>query len=148
MKIVIASDHRGYKLKEKLIPYLFKKHHLVDDIGTKNDVETDFPVFAFEVGKMVASGEYDYGILICGTGMGMMIAANKVKGVRAVNPRDYKTAILSRQHNDANVLVLSEDMFFFQVKDVVDAFFSTSALDVDKYIRRNALIQKYEAKRK
>lgn len=144
MKIVIGSDHRGYKTKIKLIKYLKQKGFQVEDIGTNHEETVDYTDFAFEVGERVAKKEFDFGVLICGTGMGMVIAANKVKGVRAVNPKDSKTALLCRHHNDANVLVFDEKMLMYKVKDIVDDFFLTEPLRIQRYIDRNRQVAEYE----
>ena len=144
MKIIIGSDHRGYKIKTKLIKYLNQKGFQVEDIGTHHQETVDYTDFAFKVGERVAKKEFDFGVLICGTGMGMMIAVNKVRGIRAVNPKDVKTALLSRQHNDANVLVFDEKMFMYKIKDIVDDFFLTEPLRTQRYISRNKQIAEYE----
>ncbi len=105
MRIIIASDHAGYKLKKSLIEFLDKKYS-VKDFGTDSEESVDYPDFGFSASEKVAQGEFDRGILICGTGIGMSIVANKVKGIRAALCNSVKIAKLSRQHNDANILVL------------------------------------------
>jgi ribose 5-phosphate isomerase B len=110
MKIAIASDHRGYHLKEKVISLLKAKGHTVIDDGPASEASVDYPDFAALVAKKVSSGEVDRGILICGTGIGMAISANKFPGVRAAACVDEVTAELSRRHNDLNVLCLSGDL--------------------------------------
>lgn len=103
MKVGFGCDAKGFRLKHKLIPILEADNHEVDDVGCYSLDRVDYPDFAKLVGDGVVSGKYDRGILICGTGQGMGIAANKVKGVRAAVCYDMFTAILSRDHNDANV---------------------------------------------
>jgi ribose 5-phosphate isomerase B len=110
MKVAIASDHRGYHLKEKVIALLKSRGHEVIDDGPASDASVDYPDFAALVAKKVSSGEVERGILICGTGIGMAISANKFPGVRAAACTDEVTAELSRRHNDLNVLCLSGDL--------------------------------------
>ena len=106
MKIVIGSDHAGLELKEEIKSLLETGGYEITDVGTNSPASVDYPDFGFEAARLVASGAADRGILVCGTGIGMSIAANKVKGVRAALIHDLYTAIQSRKHNDANVLVL------------------------------------------
>ena len=103
MKIGIGSDAKGYRLKLHLIETMKNNGYQVEDVGCHSLERVDYPDFAQQVGEGVASGDYDRGVLICGTGQGMGIAANKVKGVRAAICYDMFTAILSRDHNNANV---------------------------------------------
>lgn len=110
MRIAIGSDHRGYSIRPKIIAFLKNIGHDVIDLGTFSQSPVDYPDIAEAVGKKVASGEADRGILFCGTGLGMCIAANKIPGVRAAPCHDDLTAELSRRHNDANVLCLSADL--------------------------------------
>ena len=104
MKIAIGADHAGYQLKESLKRLLDELGLLYEDFGTTNGQSVDYPDFAQAVATGVATGNFDRGILVCGTGVGMAIAANKVHGVRAALCNDLFTARLSREHNDANVL--------------------------------------------
>ncbi|MBE0429977.1 MAG: ribose 5-phosphate isomerase B [Thermoleophilia bacterium] len=108
MRIAIAADHAGFRLKEKIEERLSKAGHTVLDKGTDSTDSVDYPGYALEVANLVASGEADRGVLVCGTGMGMCIVANKVDGIRAVGPSDAYQAEMSRRHNDANVLCLGE----------------------------------------
>jgi ribose 5-phosphate isomerase B len=110
MRVAIASDHRGFHLKEKVISLLKAKGHEVLDDGPSNESSVDYPDFAALVAKKVSSGAAERGILICGTGIGMAIAANKFPGIRAAACVDEVTAELSRRHNDLNVLCLSGDL--------------------------------------
>lgn len=107
MKIVIGSDHAGFSLKQELIVPLSNAGHEVLDLGTNGPDSVDYPDFAGAVARSVVSGEADRGILICGSGIGMSIAANRFPGIRAALCLDVETARLSRAHNDANVLVLA-----------------------------------------
>ncbi|MFO0968956.1 MAG: ribose 5-phosphate isomerase B [Gemmataceae bacterium] len=110
MKIAIGSDHRGYEAKRRLVGSIQQMGHEVIDVGTSGSDSVDYPDFAFQVAQRVSKGEVERGILICGTSIGMCIAANKVKGVRAAPCHDSITAEMSRRHNDANVLCLSADL--------------------------------------
>ncbi|MDD4179935.1 MAG: ribose 5-phosphate isomerase B [Candidatus Margulisbacteria bacterium] len=106
MKIAIGSDHGGFTLKEKLIGYLRKQKFAVKDFGTYSEESCDYPDFAFPVAKAVAAKKFARGILVCGSGVGMAITANRLKGVRAVNVNNLYTARQSREHGDANILCL------------------------------------------
>jgi ribose 5-phosphate isomerase B len=103
MKIAIGADHAGFAAKEEIKTVIKALGHQVLDQGTTGEASVDYPDFAQKVAQAVVSGEADKGVLICGTGIGMSIAANKVEGIRAALIGDEKTAALSRQHNDANV---------------------------------------------
>ena len=107
-KIAVGSDHAGFNLKNTIKKYLEENGYEVKDCGTNSTDSCDYPVYAKVVAKSVASGEYEKGILCCGSGVGVSIVANKVKGVRAVLAHESLTAKLSRNHNDANVLCLGE----------------------------------------
>jgi len=108
MRIAIACDHGGYRLKEDLKNYLQELGHSPVDLGTHSEASVDYPDFGLKVAEGVARGDYPLGILICGTGIGMSIVANKVPGVRAALCTDTFMARCSREHNHANVLVLGE----------------------------------------
>jgi ribose 5-phosphate isomerase B len=109
MRISIGADHRGYNLKEQLVPRLKSLGYEVTDEGPSSTDSVDYPDYALKVANKVASGQADRGILVCATGVGMCITANKVHGVRATTCADENVARLSRQHNDVNVLCLSGD---------------------------------------
>ena len=106
MKIAIGSDHRGLDLKQKVIKLVTEAGHEYKDFGAYSEASVDYPNVAEVVGKAVASGKYEFGILICGTGIGMSMAANKVGGVRAAVCHNDFTCEMARRHNDANVLCL------------------------------------------
>jgi ribose 5-phosphate isomerase B len=106
MKIAIASDHAGYEEKERLKPLLNELGIQFEDLGTVSEESVDYPDYARKVGDEVAHGNVDQGLLVCGSGTGMAIAANKVPGVRAAVAWNEETARLAREHNDANVLAL------------------------------------------
>ena len=117
MKIAIGNDHRGVGVKQRLLDMLKSLGHTLHDLGASNAASADYPDYAIPVAEAVASGQDDRGLLICATGHGMCIAANKVHGVRAVNCRDVVDAEMSRLHNDANVLCLSADLLSEEVID-------------------------------
>jgi RpiB/LacA/LacB family sugar-phosphate isomerase len=106
-KIIIGADHAGYPLKEGLKPFLKEMGFAVTDVGTDSDRPADYPDFAARVAEAVSTGVFPRGILICGSGVGMSITANRFPGVRAALCLDEETARMSRQHNDANILVLA-----------------------------------------
>jgi len=110
MKIAIASDHRGYTAKEHLKKWLAEKTHEVEDFGTDSPASCDYPDISYRASKSVQSGRNECGILICGTGIGTSIAANKVLGIRGALCHDELTAELARRHNDGNVLCLAADL--------------------------------------
>jgi ribose 5-phosphate isomerase B len=106
MRIAIGADHAGFGLKEEIRKTLSDLGLSVEDFGTKSSDSVDYPDFAERVARLVAAGEFDRGILVCGTGIGMAIAANKIPGIRAATVTDVEMARLSREHNDANVLAI------------------------------------------
>lgn len=126
MRIQMGSDHAGFELKELVKERLIGAGHDVDDLGTDSKESVDYPLYAGKVARGVARGEAELGILVCGTGLGMAITANKVRGVRAVPAVEPYQAELGRRHNDANVLTLSgrhtEPAKAFEI---VDKFLST-----------------------
>lgn len=110
MKVVVASDHRGLESKELIKTLVEQLGYSCDDFGAKDSHPVDYPDIAFAAAKAVADGEADKAILVCGTGIGMCIAANKIQGIRAALCFDELNARISRQHNDSNVLCLSGDL--------------------------------------
>jgi ribose 5-phosphate isomerase B len=127
MKIAIAADHAGYELKEKLKSALLKKGIVVDDRGTTNTDRVDYPDYAVKVAHKVAAHDADYGLLVCGSGIGMAIAANKVAGIRATTAITEQQAQLSREHNDANVLTIGARLVDDeQAIKLVDIFLNTA----------------------
>jgi ribose 5-phosphate isomerase B len=136
MKVAIASDHRGFHLKEKVISLLKSKGHTVLDDGPASEASVDYPDFAALVAKKVSSHEVDRGILICGTGIGMAISANKFPGVRAAACADEVTAELSRRHNDLNVLCLSGDLLSSRVTERVVEIWMDTEFEGGRHARR------------
>ncbi|WP_138753767.1 ribose 5-phosphate isomerase B [Paenibacillus sinopodophylli] len=108
MKIAIGADHAGYRLKDEVVPFLQSLGHEIEDVGCSCDQSVDYPDYALPVCDLVTSGKAERGILICGTGIGMSIAANKVNGIRCALVSDMFSAKATREHNDTNVLALGE----------------------------------------
>jgi ribose 5-phosphate isomerase B len=126
LRIHIGSDHAGYRLKEVIEHHLIDQGHDVTDVGADSEESVDYPLFARAVGLAVGMGEADAGILVCGTGLGMSIAANKVRGIRAVQVTDPEFAEMTRRHNDANVLALAGRYTDDETaKKIVDVFLNT-----------------------
>ena len=148
MKIGVASDHRGYEKKQKVIKYLLSKGIEVADYGTNSKESCDYPIFAELVCDAILKEEIDKGILICGTGIGMSIVANKRKGIMCAKVDNYKEAALAREHNHANIISFSEKKSMMEVKDMLDAYLKTSELNDEKYLRRIEIIKQIESKRK
>ena len=144
MRIAIASDHRGYQLKEKVLGMLRGKGHEVEDDGTLSDESVDYPDFAAIVATKVSTGEVDRGILICGTGIGMAIAANKFCGVRAAACNDEVTAEMSRRHNDANILCLSADLLSPRVVERMIEIWIETEFEAGRHLRRVEKIRQLE----
>ena len=123
MKISVASDHAGYELKEAVKRHLKAARHEVVDFGTNSTESTDYPDYATPAARAVASGEVERGVFVCGSGQGMVMTANKVRGVRAALAWQPEVARLSRQHNDANVLALpARFVSIEQALEIVDAW--------------------------
>ena len=106
LKIAVASDHGGFALKEKVKEHLVQRGFEVDDLGTHSEESVDYPVYGKACGEAVASGKADLGVVVCGTGIGISIAANKVKGIRCGLCTSVEMAHLTKQHNNANILAL------------------------------------------
>jgi ribose 5-phosphate isomerase B len=107
MKIAVASDHAGFEFKKTVVAWLENNGYEFSDMGPHNEESVDYPDYARKVAESVAAGEYDQGILLCGTGIGVSIAANKIKGIRAALACNPEFATLARQHNNANIICLS-----------------------------------------
>lgn len=145
MKIVIGADHGGFELKEHVRDALAAQGHEVTDIGTFTEESVDYPPFAERAARMVAGGEAERGILVCGSGNGVAIVANKVHGVRAVNAHDVEEAVLAREHNHINVLTLGGRRLGPAEADaIVTAFLDTPA-EGGRHERRVGLIEHAEA---
>jgi ribose 5-phosphate isomerase B len=145
MKIAMGSDHRGFACKQKLANFVRGLGHEVTDAGSYNEEYSDYPDFALVVAKRVGGGDVDRGILICGTGIGMAMAANKVAGVRAAPCHDLVTAEMSRRHNDANVLCLSADLQGEEMMERIVRLWLETEFEGGRHARRVDKIKKYEA---
>lgn len=144
MKVGIAADHRGYKLKEKIKKYLNKKKIEFVDYGTDSGVSVDSFDYAMKVCEGIKKGEIDNGILICWTGNGMQIAANKVPGIMCAKVDNAREARLAREHNNANVISFSSTLLVLEAKDIIDAFLNANFLEEERLIRRVQKIKDYE----
>lgn len=125
LRVALAADHAGVHLKDELVSYLREQGIEVTDLGTHGDARVDYPDFGFALGREVADGQADLGVAVCGSGLGVCMAANKIHGIRAAAVHDVTSARLTREHNNANVICLGERLIGVEVaKDAVDAFLS------------------------
>lgn len=143
-KIGFASDHRGYHLKQKLTKYLEKKGYTIIDYGADSAISSDYPEPAFKMGKGIQNNEIEKGIAICGSGIGISIACNKVRGVRCAKVNTPKEIRQSRKDNDANVMAISGKMPLYRAKDIVDAFLKTKYKGEERYQRRIDMLDNYK----
>jgi ribose 5-phosphate isomerase B len=136
MRIALASDHAGFTLKDHLASALAAAGHDVLDVGTGGPESVDYPQYAVPAARLVADGEADRGVLVCGSGNGVAIVANKVPGVRAVNAHDEDEAEMARRHNDANVVTLSGARLSADTADAIVAIFLSTDFDGGRHARR------------
>lgn len=146
MKIVLGSDHAGFNLKEKIKKYLKEQDFLFDDLGTYSTDPVDYPDITLKVAEAVAKGEYTRGIIICGTGIGTAIVANKIPGIRAALCHDPVSSSFSRTHNDANILTLGERIIGPNLALEIVRIFLTTEFSRGRHIRRVEKIKKIEEK--
>ncbi len=144
MKIAIASDHRGVEYKHEIIKYLENKEYEILDCSLENTPIDDYPDFAFKVCEKVVNKEAEIGILVCRTGIGMSIAANKVKGIRCAKINSEEDAILSRNDNGANVMTFNFTEDIENIKKYIDAFIEADPINDERHQRRVNKIIKYE----
>ncbi len=144
MRIAIGADHRGLELKQSIISQINATEHDCQDLGTYTTEAVDYPDIAREVAEAVVRGDFDYGILICDTGIGMSIAANKVRGIRAALCHDGFSARRARQHNDANILCLGTGGTPETVAEIVETFL-TAEFEGGRHQRRLDKIRAIEA---
>jgi ribose 5-phosphate isomerase B len=144
MNIAIGSDHRGFGVKQRLVKLLEQLGHQPFDTGTFSIEYADYPDYAFKVAERVGNGEAERGILVCGTGIGMCIAANKVAGVRAAPCHDIVSAEMSRRHNNANVLCLSADLLGEEIIERIVRIFLETQFEGGRHARRVEKITTYE----
>lgn len=136
MRIALASDHAGFALKSHLATALAAAGHDVVDVGTEGTESVDYPRYAEPAARLVATGEADRGVLVCGSGNGVAIVANKVPGVRAVNAHDVDEAEMARRHNDANVVTLSGGRLAPDAADAIVATFLATGFEGGRHARR------------
>lgn len=144
MRVALGADHAGFELKDALKPLLDELGVSHVDFGTSSAVSVDYPDFAERVGRVVAAGEFDRGILVCGSGIGMAIAANKVPGVRAAVAADVVSAGLSREHNDANVLALGARLTSRDQATAIVRTFLSSDFGGGRHLQRVEKIHRLE----
>ncbi len=143
MKIGITNDHYGINKKKQIISYLEKMGHEVIDYGYNGDEtnKVDYPIYAFKMCEN--KNEYDIGILICTSGIGMSIAANKVKGIRCARICNSKEAIISRVHNHANCIAVSGEYSLIKLKKIINNFINTKYDNTERYSKRTKMIDEY-----
>ena len=140
--IAIGSDHGGFALKAEIMEHLEKRGFAYQDFGTYSEASCDYPVYGRAVAKAVAAGEYEFGILICGTGIGVSITANKVPGIRAALCGDCFSAQATREHNDANILALGARVTGPGLAlKIVDTFLDTPFSGEERHARRISMIE-------
>ncbi len=144
MKIAVGNDHRGVAVKQRLLTLLAELGNEAIDLGATSPAGVDYPDYAIPVAEVVSSHKADRGILICGTGHGMCIAANKVPGVRAANCRDLVDAELSRRHNDANIMCLSADLIGEEMIEKMVRTWLVTDFEGGRHSRRLEKIASYE----
>ncbi len=145
MKIAIGSDHGGFILKEEIKSYVESLGYEVQDFGTYTKESVDYPDIAKKVAEAVVDGSCDKGILICGTGIGISIAANKVKGIRAALCHDTFSAHASREHNDANILAMGERVIGVELAKEITRTWLNAEFEGERHLRRINKIREMEA---
>ena len=143
MKIGFASDHRGYKLKQQLIEKLQDEYDCVD-FGTDSEESTDYPDYAFLLGENVSNKKVDFGVAICGSGIGISIACNKVLGIRCAKVSTAEEAEITRIDNDSNIIAFGEKTTFLDALNIVKTFIETEHTAIEKHQRRIRKIINYE----
>ena len=145
MRLGITNDHRGYKLKVELLEKLKKSYEIID-YGATSTESVDYPDYAFKLGEALANKEIDFGIAICGSGIGISIACNKVKGVRAARVTNIEDVLETRNDNDANIICLNEKMNANDAYNLIITFITTPFSTEERHIRRVNKIKAYEVK--
>ena len=145
MTIGITNDHRGVKAKQFLTEYLTDLGYNIIDYGTDSEEPADFPDYAKKLGLGVLNKEVELGIAICGTGIGMSIALNKMKGIYCAKVSTSSEAALSKSHNDANVIAISEELDRDNMKEIIKTFIETPFSNIDRYKIRNQKVKDIEA---
>lgn len=142
MKLGFASDHRGYALKKRLIEYYEKNGYQILDCGTNSSESCDYPDFAYQLGQKITNKDVNYGVAICGSGIGISIALNKIKGVYCARVSNSKEANYTRLDNDTNCIAFSETIPFEEAVQIVNTFINTEFSNLEKHLKR---IQKVKA---
>jgi len=142
LRIALGADHRGFPLKEKLRVWLLREGYAVLDAGTDSEERTDYPVYAVAVARAVGRGRTERGILVCGSGIGMSMAANRVKGVRAALANDARLARMSRRHNDANVLCLGADFINPTKARAIVKLWLETPFEGGRHVRRLRMLER------
>ena len=145
MKLGFASDHRGYRLKEELKNYFENKLEVVD-YGTNSEESTDYPDYAFKLGENIISKNVDLGVAICGSGIGISIACNKVKGIRCAKVDSLEDVKATRIDNDANIIAFGEKTTLEDAISYVETFINTPTSTEEKHVRRRNKIAEYESR--
>lgn len=143
MKIGIASDHRGYNLKMQLIQKLKEKYEMID-YGTNTTESTDYPDYAYALSKDIINEKINFGIAICGTGIGISIACNKVNGIRCAKVSTKEEAIATRNDNDSNIIAFGEKMTLENAIELIETFINTPCSMEEKHVRRRNKLKKIE----
>ncbi len=145
MKVAIGSDHAGFPLKEAIKAFLIGAGRKVEDVGTHSETSTDYPLYAKKVSRLVQRGDVERGILVCGTGIGMSITANKFRGIRAALCTDEYTARMSRRHNNANILCLGSRVVGVDLAlSIVKAWLSEE-FEGGRHLERLTIIESWES---
>jgi ribose 5-phosphate isomerase B len=147
MKFAVAGDHAGYGYKDQIAEWLRARGHEVHDFGTSGPTPVDYPDYGFVVGEAVRSGRFDRGILVCGSSLGISIAANKVEGIRCAAVFEPYSTELSRRHNDANMLAVSERLTGWEMIERLVQIFVETPFDGGRHAHRTAKLDYGEAER-
>ena len=145
MKLGFASDHRGFALKKELIKYFTKEGYNIIDCGTNSTDSCDYPDYAYELGKMIVNHEVDYGIAICGSGVGISIALNKIKGVYCAKVNNSEEALHTRNDNNTNCVAFGEKTSISDAIDIVNTFINTEYSNLEKHNRRINKVKQIES---
>ena len=145
MRLGFASDHRGFKLKKELIDYFKNNGYTVNDYGTNSEVSCDYPDYAYKLGNAILSGDVDFGVAICGTGIGISIALNKMKGIKCAKVSDPWEAYATRNDNDTRIIAFGERMDFDNATQSIKAFIDTPYSMLEKHNRRNEKVRQIES---
>ena len=143
MKIGIANDHGGVEVKKELVKYLVLNGYQVTNYGSDTEEPVDYPIYAFKVGEAIQNNEIELGILICKSGIGMSIAANKIKGVRCAKVETVEDAKVTKEHNHSNVIALSANKQIEELKEIVKSFLETEYSMEERHVRRVQMMDNY-----